>query len=378
MRRKLLLLLLLPIICGLAAKKESPNVACRDENGEVVDWFYMYKLPRIHTHYGARRNSSGFNYLYITSNNYDAWRLSTHEVTSTESMPGKLLQPLFDDERVLLVAYNDQKPNSNSSTPKAHAKGLLATDGVTAVWLVHSVPRYPEIPIYKYPLTGGRYGQSYLCMSLQGSEVDKVATQLRLMVPQIYYTRTPTAVLARFPILQQVVEGKWQREGPFQNKVKLETLGGTKFKSFAKSGKEVTELYEDVIAPALDVNLLVETWRNGGGNLETNCTLNDKVFNIKEIKEQQLQIAFNTTSDHSKWAVSQESGFKFWRWRVGGADWLCVGDINRQQEQLVRGGGSVCLKNSKVAQLYRQLIQGYEPCPRHVNETNNKKRPRED
>lgn len=236
----------------------------------------MYKLPRIHTQYGARRNSSGFHYLYISSNSYDVWRLSTHEVTSTESMPGKLLQPLFDDERVLLVAYNDQKPNSNSSTPKAHAKGLLATDGVTAIWLVHSVPRYPEIPIYKYPLTGGRYGQSFLCMSLQGSEVDKVATQLRLMVPLIYYTRTPDAVLARFPILQQVVAGKWQREAPFQHKVKLETLGGTKFKSFAKSGKAVTELYEDVIAPELDVNLLVETWRNGGGNLETNCTQSDK------------------------------------------------------------------------------------------------------
>uniref|UniRef100_W8BGC2 Deoxyribonuclease-2-alpha n=1 Tax=Ceratitis capitata TaxID=7213 RepID=W8BGC2_CERCA len=373
MSRSLLLLLLLPILCGLGAKNAASKVVCRDEDGAPVDWFYMYKLPRIHTHYGARRNSSGFNYLYITSANYDTWRLSTHEVTTTESMPGKLLQPLFDDERVLIVAYNDQKPNSNSSTLKAHAKGLLATDGESAVWLVHSVPHYPEIPVYKYPLTGGRYGQSFLCMSLQASEVDKVATQLRLMAPLIYYKRTPAKVLAQFPILEQVVEGKWQNEAPFQNKVKLETLGGTKFKSFAKSGKAVTELYEDFIAPELDVNLLVETWRNGGGNLESNCTKSDKVFNIREIHEQQLQIAFNTTSDHSKWAVSQETGLKLWRWRVGGADWICVGDINRQREQLVRGGGSVCLKNSKVAQLYRQLIQGFEPCPRNANQ----KRPKE-
>ncbi|XP_017470884.1 PREDICTED: deoxyribonuclease-2-alpha [Rhagoletis zephyria] len=372
MCRSLLLLLLLPLVGCLAAKNAASKVVCRDEDGAPVDWFYLYKLPRIHSQYGAKRNSSGFNYLYISSNNYDAWRLSTHEVTSTASMPGKLLQPLFDDERVLIVAYNDQKPNSNSSTPKAHAKGLLATDGESAVWLVHSVPRYPDIPVYKYPLTGGRYGQSFLCMSLLASEVDKVATQLRLMVPLIYYTRTPEAVLSHFPVLQQVVQGKWQKEAPFQNKVKLETVTGTKFKSFAKSGKEVTELYEDVIAPALDVNLLVETWRNGGGNLATNCTKSDKVFNIEEIKEQALQISFTTNSDHSKWAVSQESGFKLWRWRVGGADWICVGDINRQHDQLVRGGGSVCQKNSKVAQLYRQLIQGYEPCPRDANAKNRK------
>lgn len=97
-----------------------------------------------------------------------------------------------------------------------------------------------------------------------------------------------------------------------------------------------------------------------------------RVFNIREIHEQQLQIAFNTTSDHSKWAVSQETGLKLWRWRIGGADWICVGDINRQREQLVRGGGSVCLKNSKVAQLYRQLIQGFEPCPRNVNQKRTK------
>ncbi|XP_053951303.1 deoxyribonuclease-2-alpha [Anastrepha ludens] len=368
MSRNVLLLLLLPFVCTLAAKRAASKVVCKDEDGAPVDWLYMYKLPRIHTQYGARRNSSGFNYLYISSSNYDAWRLSAHEVTSTESMPGKLLQPLFDDESVLVIAYNDQKPNSNSSTPKAHAKGLLATDGESAIWLVHSVPRYPEIPVYKYPLTGGRYGQSFLCMSLQDTEVDKVATQLRLMVPLIYYTRTPEAVLARFPILQQVVKGKWQKEAPYQNKVKLETLDGTKFKSFAKSGKAVTELYEDVIAPELDVNLLVETWRNGGGNLATNCTKNEKVFNIEEITEQSLQISFSTHSDHSKWAVSQESGFKLWRWRVGGADWICVGDINRQQDQLVRGGGSVCQKNTKVAQLYRQLIQGYEPCPRNKRE----------
>ncbi|XP_067634875.1 deoxyribonuclease-2-alpha [Eurosta solidaginis] len=367
MNLKVLLLLSVLVTSCCGAKRAEPKVFCKDEKGEKVDWFYMYKLPRNHARNGAKRNGNGFNYLYITSRNYDAWQLSTHEVTSLESMPGKLLQPLFDDERILILAYNDQKPNSNSTTMKAHAKGLLATDGETAIWLVHSVPKYPEIPQYKYPATGARYGQSFLCMSLQGSEVDKVATQLRLMVPLVYYTRTPEAVLARFPILQLVVQGKWKKEAPYQNGLKLQTLDGEKFKSFAKSGKAVTELYEDIIAPALDVNLLVETWRNGGGNLASNCTRSDKVFNIQEIKEQELQISFHTNSDHSKWAVSQASGFKLWRWRIGGADWICVGDINRQKEQLLRGGGSVCLKNSKIAKLYRDMIQSYEPCPRNGN-----------
>uniref|UniRef100_A0A8D8W1I2 Deoxyribonuclease-2-alpha n=1 Tax=Cacopsylla melanoneura TaxID=428564 RepID=A0A8D8W1I2_9HEMI len=43
--------------------------------------------------------------------------------------------------------------------------------------------------------------------------------------------------------------------------------------------------------------------------------------------------------------------------------WVCNGDINRAEDQLKRGGGSVCMNNKAVWTLYQGLINGVEPCP---------------
>lgn len=54
--------------------------------------------------------------------------------------------------------------------------------------------------------------------------------------------------------------------------------------------------------------------------------------------------------DHSKWAVGEED------------PWICVGDINRAEHQELRGGGTVCLKNEKIAGHYRKLVENFEKC----------------
>lgn len=51
-------------------------------------------------------------------------------------------------------------------------------------------------------------------------------------------------------------------------------------------------------------------------------------------------------------------------------DWVCVGDINRQQHQKVRGGGTVCRESSEIAKLYRDTIKDLEPCPISQNREN--------
>ncbi len=92
------------------------------------------------------------------------------------------------DESQLLLMYNDEFPNGTSSETAAHAKGVVAFDATSGFWLVHSVPRFPPAPDppsasatnYSFPVTGLRYGQTMLCISLPFSQADLVGECLKL------------------------------------------------------------------------------------------------------------------------------------------------------------------------------------------------------
>ena len=78
------------------------------------------------------------------------------------------------------------------------------------------------------------------------------------------------------------------------------------------------------------------------------------VLNIREINVTSINVAFSTEKDHSKWAASISNI----------TDWICVGDINRALHQKQRGGGTVCLSNTTIANAYRKLVWDIESCPK--------------
>uniref|UniRef100_A0A1A9WCM8 Uncharacterized protein n=1 Tax=Glossina brevipalpis TaxID=37001 RepID=A0A1A9WCM8_9MUSC len=341
------------------------KVACKTEEGVNVDWYYLYKLPK---HYTSRKlpkaELTGYDYMFVTSDGHKNWQFSEKKIDMQTSMAAKTMLDLFDDSSVLLIAYNDEFPNGTVKSGGAHAKGVLATDGVTGFWLIHSVPKFPTIPLYSYPATGAIYGQSFLCITFSASEMEKIGQQFLVNEPNIYFQRVPPRLAGKFPLLELAIEKKWNRTEPYYNVLEIKSLQNVPFKSFAKSSKYNQELYEDLMAPKLGSNLLVESWRNGGGNIASNCSLGQKVYNIQEIKGDEKSLFFRSSQDHSKWAVSQNTGFKIFRWRVGGSspNWICVGDINRQQGQLNRGGGQLCQTSKLVSGLYRSLIKDFESC----------------
>ena len=123
-----------------------------------------------------------------------------------------------------------------------------------------------------------------------------------------------------------------------------------------------------MVAPQLRTSLFVETWMVGRGDLASDCTTDYKVFklrlfinvlksklkfkvrNVRSMRfPQSTDVAFKNSEDHSKWAV-------------GNDDWICIGDINRQQSQARRGGGTVCMQNARVAAMYRSAIAEVECC----------------
>lgn len=110
------------------------------------------------------------------------------------------------------------------------------------------------------------------------------------------------------------------------------------------------------MAPTLQSDLLVQFWIHSGGILPSNCSQGWKVLDIKLISPGQT-VTFNTSKDHSKWAVSPGAAGS-----GSSGGWVCVGDINRNKAEEQRGGGTVCLQDPVVWKAYRTAAQQCEAC----------------
>lgn len=176
----------------------------------------------------------------------------------------------------LVIAYNDEPPNKKGNPRKGHTKGLVVADERAGFWLVHSVPLFPNITQdpndYNYPGTGHMYGQSFLCLSLAANQINIVGKQLLYNEPDLYETNLPNALADVYSNFAQLIKGETISEAPFWNQETLTTRGSVTFDAFAKTGKFEKDLYEDWVAPTLNVDLYVETWIHGPGVLPSNCT----------------------------------------------------------------------------------------------------------
>ena len=65
--------------------------------------------------------------------------------------------------------------------------------------------------------------------------------------------------------------------------------------------------------------------------------------------------SFMNSMDHSKLAIVVD--------KSKSPQYLCIGDINRQNSQTKRGGGTICFKNKKnLAQTYYSFINTLDDC----------------
>ena len=96
-------------------------------------------------------------------------------------------------------------------------------------------------------------------------------------------------------------------------KFQFKSQKGLTFTSFAKTEKFGKDLYADYVAPSLNMNLMVETWPNGPGKMNSSCDKPWKVLNIDHLDfkaDVKPLIDFKTKKDHSKWAISYEKKIK--------------------------------------------------------------------
>ena len=360
-------IVLLSIIILLTSAQQD-RIVCRNEiTGEELDWFTLYKLPKEHIHHDSQNIETendiknnpyldlGTAYTFITNKNQNQWQFSSISINDSNSMPGKTMDSFYtsDDPDLGYVLYNDEA--DKVSIIKGHTKGIILFNSKSAVWIVHSIPKYPpkkSEKLYSIHSSQCIFGQSMLCMSFNFDQLDPIGRQLLFNFPQIYDYYIPDG-LKDNKILDNLIratQGEHVKQQPWFNIEQLSTVNGESLISFAKFTSYQDDLYSGLVAPTLKSSLLTETWNNGAGTLKSNCTQEYHVMNIEQLTFDFLSIKFSVHHDHSKWAVTTLNKANLFTeifdeenedknenddFHAEDVNIACIGDINRQSEQYV-------------------------------------------
>ncbi|VDL75048.1 unnamed protein product, partial [Nippostrongylus brasiliensis] len=293
--------------------------------------FVVYKPPT------ANRSEAKFYYADADHSNF---KLSSLSIDNKATAVGATLQSFYEHNKASLrvsllgiglatplplrlyprrrhgghfvFAYSDDSPTKKADSHRGHAKGVVLFDNDTIF-----------SGTYSYPETGMKFGQTILCITLPTGSLGDVGDHLRYIQATPYFTNLPDHFRLSFPVLLNIVKKKSlsRADTKFAKIAQLNTVRGLPLISFAKHKKFGKDLWFDLVAPELGANLAVESWLNGGADdLDSICTKRTSVYDVTSVTLP--DVSFNSTRDHSKWAVADEAD--------GGKSYVCIGDMNRQ------------------------------------------------
>ncbi|KAM9832388.1 deoxyribonuclease-2-beta [Neosynchiropus ocellatus] len=329
------------------------HISCRNEAGEPVDWFVVYKLPR----YQIGGVGSGVDYMYLDSS-VGTWVMSQFMVNMSEGAVANTLNQLYKGDAYksdssVYALYNDSPPDTVYIPGYGHTKGVLLFDHIQGFWMSHSIPHFPSAPEkgYVYPATGMYYGQTALCVTYKFDQFLHVEQQMTFLYPHFYNCSVPPAFSSRFPQLVEMCGGGRPLRSGDRRVWPLVSAGGQMFFSFVKSAKFVDDIYVGWVAQVLNSDLLVQSWQRQAKDLPSNCSLPKHAMNIKSIKLPG-PVKFKSHEDHAKWCVSLT-----YKDQV-----TCLGDLNRQNVQMWRAGGVLCTDNPVIYKAFRPVVDWYISC----------------
>jgi len=289
---------------------------------------------------------------------------------------GNTLHQIYEDKKGLGYAlYNDDTPDDGrreekstlsravdfvmmkaglkESSVNAHAKGVVATDGQSGFWLVHSVPKFPDLRPPTFTWTADdTYGQTFLCMTMDADQIDKVGIQLQYMHIKTFDSNMPEKIGKAVPALKAVISGT-RLAGTHVTEIMA--VDGHTFTSFAKDATCKSDLYEEFVSQTLQVGFNWETWRRGGELPSICADKKEGTYDAINVMAMKIgDVEFGYTKDHAKIGVATSSS------SAGG--YVCVGDINRMESQRKRGGGTVCFKSRTLYKALAASITSLEDC----------------
>jgi deoxyribonuclease-2 len=312
---------------------------CLDENGKGVEWWIALKHP-----------DGGF-YSYLDVHAPTDFKRSLYDLNSAKggAITDTVKQLYAANATDGVAVYNDDTDEGHQLASHAHAKGVAVFNTQGGFWMVHSLPKWPNRRSKGYNgLSSDRYGQAFLCLSLDASVFDDVGKLWATNWVQFYDINVPAAIAKKLPNFASAVNG--DKSGQITENFYISTAQ-TKFLAFAKDKTWAKNLYGDFVAPTLKSDLVVETWQNGRGSMPSNCSGTYTIENVAIIKTIEGD-SWTINQDHSKWTITRD----------GNVQVACVGDINRQVSQAGRGGGTVCIDNKDVWGAFNRVIATVEKC----------------
>lgn len=319
-------------------------VEAKNQQGEAVDWWFIYKTPK-HT---GKADNQGFDFFYFDEQS-DALQLSPVGLDREQQALGHTLRGIFNtpDSGGYLVYNDEHVEGTKNSYEKGHCKGILAFDKTSdsALLLLHSTPRFPANGQTRLPADEEIYGQTFICITLPDyATANRIAEQmLSQQNPQILpeSSRMPASLQADEP-LSRLFHGTGLSESVEPSTLRFNSRDGKPFQLLAKSRKWGEDFWLDLISPALQCDLVVETWRRG-----TVTPMQDR--HSSDYDEDLLSLNFkfapsidyewSYTKDHAKWAVALKN-------ETNALPWVCVADLNRMVSQEKRGGAGLCFQES--------------------------------
>lgn len=330
------------------------SIRCKDQSGRNVDWFVMYKLPKMQASRENFLTPKGGEFVYVDSNTpktSQTWMLSNQDIFDQDNPVAYTLRPLLRPAQdILYVVYNDQPPPGYNGTRNGHCKGVVLFDNGMGVWLLHSVPRFVEgigNGRYSFPESGRENAQLLMCITLPSSEMDSIGKHLRMEYANVYARASPQNLLDRHPQMGLLFKESFIR-GRGQDLLvrNMTSSGGRRFLSVAKRAILEQDIYSSILTGLVRDDLVVQSWRNGAGDkLPANCSRSYTVTHSDLVKlslPERRSITFKTEEDHSKWAVAVDRPV------------FCIGSMNRMESQVRRGGEAVCVEDSLLSKLFRK------------------------
>jgi deoxyribonuclease-2 len=327
------------------------NICALDENNKPTDWWFIYKVPQLNPGAGSDK-ATGYEYVYYdatTDANPDKSKRnvikSPYVLNGGKGALNSTLDSVFKNFKnpaatTGWILYNDEMPASAKEKDdgnKGHTKGVIAFDTAskTAYWLLHSWPKFADPGATNDPTP--KYGQTYLCISLDLATAGKIAAQMaNHQEPQVYFPRA--ANLPKTDPLYQLSQPLKPNPPADSNVIDLKSIGGLPFKVIAKNREWNKDFWNELVGPSLKEDMDVETWIRGPIPPVADSDGIHKTFDIKYINLGALGAhwAWPETHDHAKWGITLHS------------DWICVGDINRMISQRKRGGGTIAFQNETL------------------------------
>jgi deoxyribonuclease-2 len=326
------------------------KVSALDENGQPVDWWFAYKVPKLNAgnQGGVISSATGYEYVYYdpTIGKID---LSANVLTNGKGTLDLTLNSVFSrpDPTTGWVLYNDEMPASadrKDNGALGHTKGVIAFDveTKTAFWLLHSWPKYADPGVATMPTP--MYGQTFLCISLDLATASKIAAQMAdHQQPQTYLPHLP-GLLSKSDPLYRLTQPLNPNDPGASDALDFTSRGGLRFKVIAKNRDWGKDFWNDLVGPTLGADMDVDTWIRGAIPPVLDSDGVHKIFDIKFIDLRPLggKWAWPETKDHAKWGITHQN------------NWVCVGDINRMITQEKRGGGTIAFQDAKLWQALKK------------------------